>query len=199
MGRILFISDLHFNHKNIIEFDKRPYANVDEMNESLIKKWNNAVNPDDIVYILGDFSWDKKPEQIVSLLKKINGDKKLIKGNHDRCSDISTVKNAYGHYIKDMDVINVNGRRIVMCHYPIASWRYMQYKNDSHSILLYGHVHMTKEFYIYEQHLETLRENGVPALAYNVGASCPWMNHQPRTLEEIVERYNLWVEDKLID
>lgn len=196
MGRILFISDLHINHENIIRFDKRPFRDKEHMFYSLIARWNNAVNPDDTVYILGDFIWDKDPHVALSIIKKLNGDKRLIKGNHDRCLHNSKVKNAFGQYVKDMDEIKVNGRNVVMCHYPIASWKHMQGIPEYSTILLYGHVHMTQEFDMYEEYLDVLHNKGIPALAYNVGAACPWMDYQPRTLEEIIERYNDYKKKK---
>ena len=54
---IYYTSDLHFGHRNVLKFDNRPFANVDEMDLVLIENWNNRVQPDDTVYILGDFCY----------------------------------------------------------------------------------------------------------------------------------------------
>ena len=54
---VYLTSDLHFGHKNIIKYENRNYNTVEEMDEDFIKKWNNKVNNNDLVYILGDFSW----------------------------------------------------------------------------------------------------------------------------------------------
>lgn len=192
MSKTFFISDLHFNHKRVIEYDKRPFNDIEDMEEQLIKRWNAAVKPGDCVYILGDLNWSRKPADIVNLLKKLNGDKKLIKGNHDQCTHSTQVKNAFGCYIKELDMIDVDGRNVVLCHYPIASWKQMQRRNpDENAILLYGHVHMTNEYYLFEQYLKMLRNmKGINFEAYNVGAACPWIDYTPRTIEEIRERYN---------
>ena len=50
----LYIADMHFGHGNIIRFDHRPFADSDEMDHVLIKLWNNRVQYDDTVYIIGD-------------------------------------------------------------------------------------------------------------------------------------------------
>ena len=57
-----YISDLHFGHKNIINFDHRPFFDIEEMEEVLVMNWNATVHKDDTVYILGDFCWGKADE-----------------------------------------------------------------------------------------------------------------------------------------
>ena len=56
---IYFTSDLHFGHKNIIQYENRPFNNIEEMDNKIIKMWNNTLNEEDTIYILGDFSWYK--------------------------------------------------------------------------------------------------------------------------------------------
>lgn len=82
MQKIYVTSDLHFGHKNIIKFENRPYKDVEEMTEGLINNWNSVVTANDLVYILGDFSFmgKRKTEEV---LKRLRGKKILIKGNHD--------------------------------------------------------------------------------------------------------------------
>ena len=77
-----YIADLHIGHKNIIRFDKRPFANADEMDKSITENWNSRIQPDDTVYILGDFIWHKENEW-ASYVKPLAGKKVLIRGNHD--------------------------------------------------------------------------------------------------------------------
>lgn len=52
---IFYISDLHFGHQNVLKFDHRPYANTEEMDRDMIRKWNDRVGKDDDVYVVGDF------------------------------------------------------------------------------------------------------------------------------------------------
>lgn len=66
-----YISDLHIGHTNAISFDGRPFANIDEMNNTIIGNWNSRVQKNDTVYILGDFIWAKESEwhSVVTSLK----------------------------------------------------------------------------------------------------------------------------------
>ena len=77
-----YISDLHIGHENILRFDNRPFADVNEMNNKLIENWNARVRSDDTVYILGDFIWAKESEW-PSIVGSLAGNKVLIRGNHD--------------------------------------------------------------------------------------------------------------------
>lgn len=75
-------ADLHFDHANIIKYCDRPFADVDEMNEGLVQRWNAVVSPGDRVTVLGDFSLSTKS---LHWVRKLNGRKVLVAGNHDRC------------------------------------------------------------------------------------------------------------------
>lgn len=55
-----YISDLHLGYANAIGFDGRPFADVTEMNETLIHRWNSAVSRADTIYVPGDFIWEKE-------------------------------------------------------------------------------------------------------------------------------------------
>ena len=79
---IYFISDTHFNHRNIIKYTDRPFNDITEMNNTLINNWNSIIKEDDIVYHLGDFALtcDEKLKELYSYL---NGTIILIRGNHD--------------------------------------------------------------------------------------------------------------------
>ena len=82
---IYLTSDTHFNHKEIIGYCNRPFDNVKEMNRVLIDNWNKVISNKDTIYHLGDFGWGNK-EEITSIVKRLNGKKILIKGNHDKHS-----------------------------------------------------------------------------------------------------------------
>ena len=80
--KVFIISDTHFNHANIIKYCNRPFKDTKEMDEMMIKNWNETVSNKDIVLHLGDFGLGKK-EYIASIVKRLNGKKILIMGNHD--------------------------------------------------------------------------------------------------------------------
>lgn len=85
MSKTYFTSDLHFSHKNIAKFcpQFRPFDNVEQMDEFLIRTWNETVTPEDTVYNLGDFSFAHDHKQIERVLSRLNGQHHLIYGNHD--------------------------------------------------------------------------------------------------------------------
>lgn len=183
-----YISDLHLSHENIMRFDKRPYDDITEMNEDLIKRWNSVVTKKDTVYILGDFCWQpasKWPEY----LKRMNGKKVLIKGNHDpRCMSDEVDRLFQGIY--DFRVINDGEYEVVMSHYPLL---FYPKAFSPKTIMLCGHVHITAENDALEKWRNEMRKQG--ALSYgriiNVGCMMPYMDYTPRTLKEILERTGL--------
>ena len=86
MGKKFYISDTHWGHNNVLAFDQRPFKTVEEMDAELIRRWNSVVDPGDIVYILGDMFW-MSPAKAKPIMEQLNGQKFLVKGNHDRWHD----------------------------------------------------------------------------------------------------------------
>lgn len=80
---IYVTSDHHFGHKQIIEYCNRPFDSVDEMNNVMIRRWNDTVKKNDVVYHLGDFALGSKKFK-EDTLHKLNGKKILVRGNHDK-------------------------------------------------------------------------------------------------------------------
>ena len=78
-----FTSDTHFGHKNIIHLAERPFKDVQEMNEMLVKNWNDTVSPNDTVFHLGDVALGPIRESL-EYIRRLNGDIRLVIGNHDR-------------------------------------------------------------------------------------------------------------------
>ena len=81
---IFFTADLHFGHKNIIRYCDRPFKDVAQMNSTLIKNYNEVVRPDDTCYILGDLAMGINSLELTKYIRRMNGRKILILGNHDK-------------------------------------------------------------------------------------------------------------------
>ena len=77
-----FISDTHFSHTNIIRYTGRPFQSVNEMDKRLIENWNSLVEPQDIVFFLGDFGLGAT-DFLTSLCARLHGNKICIRDNHD--------------------------------------------------------------------------------------------------------------------
>ena len=81
MNRIFFIADLHLDHKNIIKYCGRPFKDINDMNDTLVTRWNSIVSKDDTVIFAGDFC--KNKYKFHYWLSKLNGEIIMLKGNHD--------------------------------------------------------------------------------------------------------------------
>lgn len=151
-----FTADLHLGHARIIEFCNRPFENTHRMNQALISNWNEVVSDNDEVWVLGDLAMGSIKHSL-ELVRKLNGRKHLVAGNHDRCWSGGGEK-ALKWYPKYADVgfklileeahINVPGLGMVMMsHFPYAGDshpqdRYREFRpTDNGEWLLHGHVH----------------------------------------------------------
>lgn len=187
MSRNFYIADCHFGHANVIKFDHRPFDSVEEMDRKMIDNWNNAVCQDDIVYILGDFCWNTE-ERWIEILDKLNGNKILIRGNHDLKTMSQQLRNKFQD-IKDYKEVKDGGKRVLLSHYPMPFYRGAYNKDIVH---LYGHIHVTLEHDFMEHIREYVNEyddrgnSKHKCQFYNVGTMMPWMDYTPRTLDEII-------------
>lgn len=184
--RNFYIADLHLGHANVIRFDNRPFADVNEMNEILIRNWNQAVTNSDTVYILGDLLWVKESEWPVWICR-LNGRKVLIRGNHDPREFSATTKGLFQE-ITDYKEITDGNRKVILSHYPIPF-----HKSDysGRTWMLYGHVHVTKEYdylkVIRNEIKKRIGEVGHPLGNFiNVGCMMPYMDYTPKTLDDII-------------
>lgn len=160
-----FSSDSHYFHANIIKYSQRPFSSVEKMNETLITNWNSRVKPTDTAYHLGDFGFGR-PEQLKQILRRLNGQKYLIFGNHDK--QLRKEKELLGYFgwAKDYAEINIDHQKIILSHYSFRVW------NQSHrgSWNLFGHSHGS----LYDDpHL----------LSMDVGVDCH--NYFPISFEEV--------------
>ena len=127
---IFFISDTHFNHKKIMEYENRNFKTVEEMNEFMIEKWNSVVRKNDRIYHMGDFSFHDQSR----IAARLNGRKFLIIGNHDYVNkETSKLFEWVGSYKK----VKIGEQYIVLCHYPFKEWEMKQFGSWN----LFGHCH----------------------------------------------------------
>jgi calcineurin-like phosphoesterase family protein len=129
---MFFTADTHFGDHRTINIWKRPFANTDEMDALILGRWNAAVTPDDEVWHLGDVA--RRPADVAGWLARLNGRKHLLRGNNDPDATLAAVGWAsVGDYVE----IELDGRKLVLCHYPFRSW------NGQHrgSLNLHGHSH----------------------------------------------------------
>lgn len=174
-----------FGPQNIIKLDEqsggRHFDSIEEHDNLIIENWNKTVKSSDKVYILGDFSW-MNGHDTEEILRKLNGVKFLIKGNHDRWSKDSVCK-GYFQGIYDYKMISDNGREVVLSHYPILFYQ-NQHKGAIH---LYGHVHNTKEEELFQTAITNVSSDiNIPMNSYNVGCMIKYMDYTPRTLDQIM-------------
>ena len=163
------ISDTHFGHGNILTFLRddgsklRHFSSVEEMDETLVDNWNNTVGKNDKVYHLGDVVINKK---YLHILDRLNGDKVLIKGNHDiekLCK--------FANYFRDVRAYHVLDK-MLLSHIPIHEESLSRWKANIH-----GHLHH-----------RVVMKNGKPDKRYfNVSVEC--INYTPIAFEEIRKLY----------
>ena len=175
---IYYISDLHFGHKNVLRFDNRPFADVDLMDEVLIRNWNERVTEDDTAYVLGDAFW-RNEENSVRIIQRLHGHKHMIRGNHDR---IHGRLRFHWESIEHYAEINDENKLVILSHYPIPFYKNQHYG----AVMLYGHVHNTREWNMLEQWKREQWSLGIPNNMINVGCMMPYMRYTPRTLSELL-------------
>ena len=137
--KTFFTSDTHFGHANIIKYCARPFASTEEMDEVLIKNWNEKVPTDGLVYHLGDFAWGSisRWEQI---REQLNGEIILIYGNHDDHFLGNERMHKLFKEVTPQKKIWIGNTCIYMNHYPFLCFGGV-YKGLDAVWQLFGHVH----------------------------------------------------------
>ena len=166
-----YISDTHYHHRKIIQYENRPFSSIEEMNEAMIQKHNTKVSKGDNVYILGDFAFST-PEQAINILRRLNGQKFLIYGNHDKVVRQNKAVQAEFAWCRDYYVAYEDKVPVILFHYPINVWD----RKHHGSYHFYGHVHSPKVGH----HVIT----GELVNAFNVGADV--QDFEPKTFKEII-------------
>ena len=137
MPSVFLTSDTHFGHLGVCKFTKsdgvtklRPWDTPEEMDEEMVKRWNEVVKPNDKVYHLGDVVINRRA---LKTLHRLNGDKVLIKGNHDifKLTD-------YTEHFRDIRGYHVmNG--MILSHIPMHEESLGRF-----GVNIHGHLHANR-------------------------------------------------------
>jgi calcineurin-like phosphoesterase family protein len=137
MPATFLVSDTHFGHAGVCRFTEsdgvtkiRPWTDPDEMDEEMIRRWNDTVRPNDKVYHLGDVVINRKS---LKTLARLNGDKVLIRGNHDIFRD-----DEYREYFRELRAYHVlNG--MILSHIPVHEASLGRF-----GVNIHGHLHTNR-------------------------------------------------------
>lgn len=143
--KVWFTSDHHFGHENIIKYCKRPFESAVEMDETLIRNWNQKIMPDDIVFHLGDFTLGDAANRYFG---RLNGRVYFLKlfWHHDKRwlnkNTVFMTKKWYVEFLPPIHIIYVQGLQernlpITLIHYPLAEWE----ASHHGALQLHGHSH----------------------------------------------------------
>ena len=173
MSNVFLVSDTHFGHAGVCRFTCddgvtkiRPWTDPDEMDEELVKRWNETVRPNDKVYHLGDVVINRR---CLKTLNRLNGDKVLIKGNHD----IFKLED-YTPYFRDIRGYHVMNN-IIFSHIPVHPESFGRFRANVH-----GHLHQRRVM------CEVWGEMEVDPRYFNVSVEC--IDFKPISLEELYKR-----------
>ena len=171
---IYFISDTHFNHKNIIKYCNRPFDSVEQMNEIIIRNWNQTVSQNDVVFHLGDFALGKKDDAL-NIIKNLNGEKYLLRGNHDKIK--SYLYESYGFHLLKNPPIKLDYYKLILSHIPIEDS-----KIPDGYINLHGHIHDKNLYDCFDKYARSKY-----SLEKHINLSCDVTNFKPVSLDQILK------------
>ena len=195
---LFFTSDWHIGHSKVIEFDGRPFKNVDHMHEVLINNYNSVVTKEtDICYFLGDIGLTKG-DQIKKVISKLNGKKICILGNHDRNRSFMIDQGFYDAL--NMASFAIGNSIVTMTHCPLRkihresvpnqregdAW-HGEHKHEKFSIPDFGQFHL-------HGHIHSTPFNGknkIEGRQYDVGVAAN--NYRPVSISQIeswIAKYN---------
>lgn len=137
MPAVFLVSDTHFGHLGVCRFTRedgvtklRPWDTPEEMDEEMVRRWNETVRPSDKVYHLGDVVINRRA---LKTLARLNGDKVLIRGNHDIFRD-----EEYREYFRELRAYHVlNG--MILSHIPIHTESLGRF-----GVNIHGHLHANR-------------------------------------------------------
>ncbi|MFW9949674.1 MAG: hypothetical protein ACFFKA_06075 [Candidatus Thorarchaeota archaeon] len=130
-----FSADFHLSHSNIIKYCNRPFQNIEEMDIYILENLKNSVNDGDVLYYLGDLTFNPKvARKFFSYFKKV--EIHYIIGNHDT-QEVLKIANKHCKTVSHMKDIIIDNIPITLCHYAMRVWN----KSHLNAWQLYGHSH----------------------------------------------------------
>ena len=160
-SKIFLISDLHLDHANIIRFCHRPFESIHQMNDTLVKNWNDTVGKNDLVLFGGDVSYGKCSKSTRYWIEHLNGRKIIVKGNHDKSRRLE---------LHEKLILKYKKRKFMFLHNPEdvpSTWK---------DWVIHGHVHNNKPEY-------TL----IDKKNKRINISAEMLNYKPISLERVLE------------
>lgn len=136
--KIFFTADTHFSHTNIIKYCRRPFKDVQEHDEELIRRWNEKVPEDALVFHLGDVGFGDS-RRINEILKQLNGKIILVIGNHDWRHIVKDCAWRFDDMTQQVNM-KIGKKHIILNHYPMLCFS-GAWKGLDASWQLFGHVH----------------------------------------------------------
>lgn len=179
MVNTFFIGDTHIGHTNILGFKRddgsplRNFSSIENHDEHIINCWNSVVRPQDKIYHLGDIVMNKK---YLPLLKRLNGHKRLVMGNHD----VENF-NIYMEYFENICAYRIIDK-ILFSHIPVHTDSVGRYRANVHGHLHSDNVMTDKEWKLDD--IKGLITERIPNKRY-LCVSCEQINYTPISLEEI--------------
>lgn len=181
---IWFTADTHFCNENIVKFSHRPFRDAAEMNDELIRRWNETVPEDGIVFHLGDFCQGNSSDWN-NTMSQLHGKIYLILGNHD----VKNMRPGYAQrfeQVAEQMTISVGGQSIILNHNP-----FLAYGGSYRDVWqLFGHVHSGP---LSTTGLDLPRLKMLFPLQYDVGVDNN--DYRPVSFAEVKARIEAQVED----
>lgn len=180
-----FTADYHLGHENIIKYCNRPFKSLEHMNTEIIRRHNERIKPEDVVFHIGDFCFKNTSDKgegikicALDWEKQLNGKIIHIKGNHD--------KNNSTKSLIEFLIINYGHYRVQLIHNPED----INVKYNWHFI---GHIHDHWKFRKIKRNLYA----GDPEIIYLINVGVDVWNFYPHTFEEIIKKCHIWRKNEI--
>ena len=185
LDRLFFISDLHYQHKNVLTLDRgrEKFKSLEEMEEYIRRELSETLTPDDLLFDLGDMFFGTRDIKFNELLSSIPCPIYKILGNHDK-EDYFRKKEDRFEIMTDLMAIQVNKEyKITLSHYPILDFPYMYHGG----IEIFGHTH---------GHLDNFIST-IPNLMLDIGFSSGYSEKKGKFIHSLREILDYFKVEKL--